>query len=82
MGSTEADALQMHHGSEVSDIEWATEATSDHEGRATLLLPYATGSNGLVGAGPYNISDGVHHGLLTLDEKDVAGGRMEIDLGS
>jgi hypothetical protein len=63
-------------------FEWATQTRSDADGRATLRLPYATGSNGLVRAGPYNLSDGVHRGTLTLDEKDVAGGRMEIDLGS
>jgi asparagine N-glycosylation enzyme membrane subunit Stt3 len=61
-------------------FEWKTQALSDAAGRATLRLPYATGANGLVRAGPYSLTDGVHGGTLDLDEKDVAGGRMEIDL--
>jgi len=62
-------------------FEWVTNAPADPEGRAELRLPYATGKNGLVKAGPYAISDDVHQGTLDLDEKDVLGGRMDVDLG-
>lgn len=61
-------------------FEWSTRTTADDAGRAELRLPYATGSNGLINAGSYSISDGAHQGTLDLDEKDVLGGRMEIDL--
>jgi len=61
-------------------FEWATRAVADASGRAVLQLPYATGANGLVQAGSYAISDGAHQGTLDLDERDVLGGRMEIDL--
>jgi asparagine N-glycosylation enzyme membrane subunit Stt3 len=61
-------------------FEWSTRTAADGLGHAALRLPYATGANGLVQAGSYSISDGVHQGTLDLDEKDVLGGRMEIDL--
>jgi asparagine N-glycosylation enzyme membrane subunit Stt3 len=61
-------------------FEWFSQAASDSEGRATLRLPYATGSNGLVVAGPYTIADGTHRGVLELDEKDVAGAVTDVDL--
>jgi len=61
-------------------FEWVTAAPVDADGRAQLRLPYTTGANGLVQAGSYSISDGVHKGTLDLDEKDVAGGTTEIDL--
>lgn len=61
-------------------FEWTTSALVNAGGRAELRLPYATGKNGVVLAGPYAISDGTHQGTLSLDEKDVLGGTMEIDL--
>lgn len=61
-------------------FEWSTRTAADASGHAVLRLTYATGANGLVQAGSYSISDGVHQGTLDLDEKDVVGGRMEIDL--
>ena len=61
-------------------FEWSTRAVADEGGRAEVRLPYATGANGLVQAGAYSISDGTHEGTLSLDEKDILGGRMEIDL--
>lgn len=60
-------------------FEWKTSAPMSADGRAELRLPYATGKNGLVQAGPYAISDGTHHGTLKLDEKDVLGATTEID---
>jgi asparagine N-glycosylation enzyme membrane subunit Stt3 len=62
-------------------FEWVTSAPVDAQGHAELRLPYATGANGLVQAGSYSISDGVHQGTLDLGEKDVLGGTMEINLG-
>jgi len=61
-------------------FEWSTRAVADDSGRVELRLPYATGKNGLVQAGSYSISDGTHQGTLSLEEKDVLGGTMEIDL--
>jgi hypothetical protein len=61
-------------------FEWVTRTVADESGRADLRLPYATGANGLIQASAYSISDGTHQGTLSLDEKDVLGGRMEIDL--
>lgn len=61
-------------------FEWETTAPVNAEGHAELRLPYATGKNGLVQAGSYSISDGTHQGTLDLEEKDVLGGTMEIDL--
>ena len=61
-------------------FEWVTTAPVTAEGRAEVRLPYATGANGLVQAGEYSISDGTHQGTLALDDKDILGGRMEIDL--
>ncbi len=63
-------------------FEWKTRSPVDAAGRATLRLPYATGANGLVQAGSYSVTDGVHGGMLDLDEKDVSGAAaMDIDLG-
>jgi asparagine N-glycosylation enzyme membrane subunit Stt3 len=61
-------------------FEWATRAPVDEAGRGELRLPYVTGPNGLVQAGPYRLTDGVHGGSLVLDEKDVAGGETDVDL--
>lgn len=60
-------------------FEWSTRTVANEAGQAELRLPYATGANGLVQAGSYSISDGVHQGTLDLDEKDVAGATTEID---
>jgi hypothetical protein len=61
-------------------FEWSSEAASGADGRATLRLPYATGRNGLVVAGAYSIADGAHRGTLELDEADVRGKSMDVDL--
>ncbi len=61
-------------------FEWSTQGRLDDAGRATLLLPYVTGRNGLVTAGPYSITDGVHRGTLTLTEQDLAGAATDVDL--
>lgn len=61
-------------------FEWSTWVRLDEFGRAALRLPYATGRNGLVTAGPYTLTDGTHQGTLTLDERDVAGATTEVDL--
>lgn len=55
-------------------VNWTTTIQADDTGRATLRLPYATGLNGDVEAGPYRITDGGPIHMLTLEEGDVARG--------
>jgi hypothetical protein len=61
-------------------FEWSTQTVGDSEGRATLRLPYSTGKNGLIIAGPYSVADGAHRGTLELDDTDIRGKTMDIDL--
>jgi hypothetical protein len=62
-------------------FEWIARCRLDGQGRGALRLPYATGTNGLVRAAPYRLSDGLHQGTLELDERDVAGRTTDVDLG-
>ncbi len=53
---------------------WAAEAVADANGRATLRLPYATGMNGTVEAGPWTVTDGSGAATLAVAEDDVLRG--------
>ncbi|HSM94379.1 MAG TPA: hypothetical protein VLT47_16005, partial [Anaeromyxobacteraceae bacterium] len=52
----------------------ALEATADDGGRASLTLPYATGRNGFVDAGPWSVTSGGVTREVTVAEREVLGG--------
>lgn len=54
---------------------WSTVAAADEAGRAVLRVPYATGRNGLVDAGPCTLDDGASRGRVGIAEEDVTAGR-------
>jgi len=60
---------------------WRTGAAADDAGVAILRLPYATGRNGDVAAGPYRVTDGASRRSLVVAEPQVlAGGSLALDL--
>jgi dolichyl-diphosphooligosaccharide--protein glycosyltransferase len=60
---------------------WETQAVAGAAGEAALRVPYATGWNGLVGAGPYRVSDGARAASVDVPEGLVAeGGSIPVGL--
>jgi dolichyl-diphosphooligosaccharide--protein glycosyltransferase len=61
---------------------WAAWATVDAAGEARLRVPYATGRNGLVLAGPYRVGTGAAGTVVPVsDEQVVRGETVAVDLG-
>jgi dolichyl-diphosphooligosaccharide--protein glycosyltransferase len=61
--------------------EWIETRTAEEGGEALLRLPYATGPNGRILAGPWLVTDGVRTARLEVSEEDVLGGRpLTVDL--
>jgi hypothetical protein len=63
-------------------VTWRTHAFAGADGVAVLRLPYATGFNGVVLAGPWRVSDGGAGGAVAATEQAVLlGERLELALG-
>ncbi len=57
-------------------VKWESRTEADAEGRATLVLPYATGLNGAVLASRYRMSSGSNTIEIALDREQVEGGSV------
>jgi hypothetical protein len=63
------------------ETQWVATRAADEEGIALLRLPYATGPNGRIRAGPWVVTDGVRTAHLEVSEADVlSGARRSVDL--
>jgi dolichyl-diphosphooligosaccharide--protein glycosyltransferase len=60
---------------------WAAQATADAAGEARFRVPYATGRNGMVRAGPYQVRTGSRGTLIPVSEDQVVRGEtVAVDL--
>ncbi len=56
------------------ELTWAATSIADESGNASLRLPYATGENGKVHAGPYVVTDGEDYIPLAIRESAIIAG--------
>jgi asparagine N-glycosylation enzyme membrane subunit Stt3 len=62
-------------------FEWTGRALADRDGNASLRVPYASGPNGLVHAGPYRVGSAGRSAVVEVGEADVmTGRRIEVSL--
>ena len=54
--------------------EWVTSARADLAGSCTLRVPWATGANGRVSAGPLQVSDRAHRAMVSMAESAIREG--------
>jgi hypothetical protein len=60
---------------------WRTHRQLDAHGEARLRLPYATGANGRIRAGPWELGDGIARAALAITEAQVLhGAALAVDL--
>ncbi len=65
------------------DFHWTAFARTDASGRAGMRVPYASGPNGQITAGPYAITDGARTQHVVLSEAQVvAGDEIIVDFSS
>lgn len=66
-------AIQTNGG---RHLTWIVVARTDRAGRAALRVPYATGRNGFVVAGPMRVESGTASTSVFVGPEDVAAGRV------